>query len=229
MTGNIADFNLTTTAPDAAFSGDPASGVTSSYGGSSNSLGGNLAGVGGIAALGAGIYDIAKGNPNSPAQNNLIGLGGQLQGEGQGLLQEGQGLQSYLEQGTLPPAEQAQLELAQNAAKARLIQGAGSRGQNTNPMGNSGLTQDINSLGLQTLSEKGILEKQLFDAGQGLITEGTNALGMDAGIQEKLAAIDAQQQADTTSAITNFAKSLGSMNWGQIGSTLGSLATVAAV
>ncbi len=191
---------------------------------------GNLASLGGGAlALGVGAYDLFKGNPNSDPQNALIQEGSQLGTEGTGLVQQGQGLQSYLEQGTLPPAQQAQLEMAQNAAKARLVQGAAFKGQSTNPMGNSGLTQDINSLGLQTETEKGQLEQQLFQAGNQLVTEGNNALGMEVGIQEKLAAIDAQQQQDTTNAIMGFAKSLGSMDWGKIGSTLGSLATVAAV
>jgi hypothetical protein len=188
---------------------------------------GNVAGPG--LALGVGAYDIFKGDPNSAPVNALTGEAGQLGALGSHLTAEGQGLQSYLEQGTLPPAQQAQLELAQNAAKARLIQGAGSRGQNTNPMGNSGLTQDINSLGLQTEVERGALEKQLFDAGNQLITQGNQALGMEVGIQEKLAAIDAQQQQDTTNAIMGFAKSLGSMDWGKIGSSLASLAPLAAV
>ena len=48
---------------------------------------------------------------------------------------------------------------------------------------------------------------------------------MEVGIQEKLAAIDAQQQTDTTNAIMGFAKSLGSMNWSAIGSGLGTLGT----
>jgi hypothetical protein len=217
---------------------DPTGGNQSPYAdtnigsmGGSGSSGSTLGALGNIAgpalALGVGAYDFLKGDPSSAPVQALTGEAGQLGAEGTSLTQQGQGLQSYLEQGTLPVAQQAQLELAQNAAKARLIQGAGSRGQNTNPMGNSGLTQDLNSLGLQTEVEKGQLEKQLFDAGNSLITEGNNALGMEVGIQEKLAAIDAQQQADTTNAIMGFAKSLGSMDWSKIGSSLASLAPLA--
>ena len=199
--------------------------------GSSGPAGGGspLAGLGGIAALGVGAYDLFKGNPDSAPVQALGQEAAQLGQEGSALTQQGQGLQTYLEQGTLPPAQQAQLELAQQAAKARLIQGAGSRGQNTNPMGNSGLTQDMNSLGLQTETERGVLEKQLFDAGNSLISEGNQALGMEVGIQEKLAAIDAQQQQDTTNAIMGFAKSLGSMDWSKIGSSLATLAPEAAM
>jgi hypothetical protein len=213
----------------ASMSGTDTLDLTGSGGASSGSgIGGALGNLAGPAlALGVGAYDIFKGDPNSAPVNALTQEAGQLGAEGTSLTQQGQGLQSYLEQGTLPPAEQAQLEMAQNAAKARLIQGAGSRGQNTNPMGNSGLTQDINSLGLQTEVERGALEKQLFDAGNSLITEGNNALGMEVGIQEKLAAIDAQQQADTTNAIMGFAKSLGGMDWSKIGSSLASLAPLA--
>jgi hypothetical protein len=213
---------------------DPTGGSQSPYGniaGSGSSTGSMLGNIGNIAgpalALGVGAYDIFKGDPNSAPVNALTGEAGQLGSLGTSLTQEGQGLQSFLEQGTLPGPQQAQLELAQNAAKARLIQGAGSRGQNTNPMGNSGLTQDINSLGLQTEVEKGALEKQLFDAGNSLITQGNQALGMEVGIQEKLAAIDAQQQQDTTNAIMGFAKSLGSMDWSKIGSSIASLAPLA--
>jgi hypothetical protein len=197
--------------------------IASSAGGSSNlSALGGLAGP--VVAGGALAYDLLKGDPNSAPVDALTGEASQLGAEGSALTTQGQGLQSYLEQGTLPPAQQAQLELQQNAAKARLIQGAATRGQNTNPLANSGLSQDISSLGLQTETERGVLEKQLFDAGSSLVTEGNQALGMEVGIQEKLAAIDAQQQADTTNAIMSFAKSLGSMNWGQIGTSLASLA-----
>lgn len=203
--------------------GNIASGSTASAGGGgmASSLG-NIAGP--ALALGVGAYDIFKGDPNSAPVNALTSEAGQLGAEGSALTSHGQGLQSYLEQGTLPPAQQAQLELAKNAARASTIQGAATRGQNTSPMGNSGLNQDLNSIGLQTEVEKGALEKQLFDAGNSLITEGNQALGLEVGIQEKLAAIDAQQQADTTNAIMGFAKSLGSMDWGKIGSSLATLA-----
>lgn len=209
--------------------GNIASGSAASAGG-----GGSLGNIAGPAlALGVGAYDIFKGDPNSAPVNALTSEAGQLGAEGSALTSQGQGLQSYLEQGTLPPAQQAQLELAKNAARASTIQGAANRGQNTSPMGNSGLNQDLNSIGLQTEVEKGALEKQLFDAGNSLITEGNQALGMEVGIQEKLAAIDQQQQTDTTNAIMGFAKSLGSMDWGKIGSSLATLApevaTVAAV
>jgi hypothetical protein len=96
-------------------------------------------------------------------------------------------------------------------------------------LGNSGLTQDLNSLGLQTEVEKGILEKQLFEAGNQLVTQGNTALGMEVGIQETLAKIDAKQQEDTTNAIMGFAKALGSMDWGKIGSSLAALAPAVAV
>jgi hypothetical protein len=197
-------------------------------GSSSSGLGSSIGNIAGPALAGGfGLYDIFKGDPSSAPVNALTAEAGQLGTEGTQLTQQGQGLQSYLEQGTLPPAQQAQLELAQNAAKARLIQGAASRGQNTSPTGNSGLTQDLNSLGLQTEAERGALEKQLFDAGTSLISEGNTALGMETGIQEKLAAIDAQQQQDTTNAIMGFAKSLGSMDWSKIGSSLATIGTLA--
>jgi hypothetical protein len=197
---------------------------TSLGSGSGINLGNIATAGGGIAALGFGAYDIFKGNPDSAPQQALGQEAGILGQESGTLLQEGHGLQSYLQQGTLPPPQQAQLEMAQNAAKARIIQGAGTRGQSTDPRQNSGLTQDINSLGLQTEVERGALEKQLFDAGNSLISQGNQALGMEIGIQEKLAQIDAQQQADTTNAIMGFAKSLGSMDWGKIGSSIASLA-----
>lgn len=188
---------------------------------------GALGGVGALAAGGALAYDLLGGNPASAPEQALQNEAGQLGAEGTQLTQQGQGLQAYLEQGTLPPAQQAQLELQKNAAKARIIQGAGSRGQNTNPLGNSGLTQDLNSLGLQSEVEKGKLEEQLFQAGNSLITQGNQALGMEVGIQEKLAQIDAQQQADTTNAIMGFAKALGGMDWSKIGSSLATLAPLA--
>jgi hypothetical protein len=184
--------------------------------------------AGPLVAGGGLLYDLTKGDPASAPVNALTAEAGQLQNLGVSETSQGQGLQSYLEQGTLPPAQQAQVELAQNAAKAKLIQGAATRGQNTNPLANSGLTQDLNSLSLQSEVEKGQLEQQLFNAGQSLISSGQQALGMEAGIQEQLAKIDQQQQADTTNAIMSFAKALGGMNWGQIGTSLASLLPAAA-
>jgi hypothetical protein len=170
----------------------------------------NAGGALGAAAAGGGLlYDLLQGDQPTPAQQNLTALGTQLGGEGTSLVSEGQGLQSYLEQGTLPPAQQAALELKQNAAKAALVQGAASKGQNATPQGNSGLTQDINSLNLQTLATQGTLEEQLFTAGTGLINAGQGFLNTDVNVQDTLAKLDAQQQADTTAAIMGFAKALG--------------------
>ncbi len=228
MASNIADFNLTDASGDSmgspnnfTFSPDPATGGGS--GGGGGNFGNIAAGLGGAAALGVGAYDLFKGNPDSAPVQSLKGEAGLLGNEAASLVTQGQGYEGFLQSGTLPGPQQAKLEMAQNAAKARIIQGDAKRGQNTDPMHNSGLTQDLNSLSLQTESEKVAQEKALFDAGQSLIKEGNTAMGMEVGIQEKLAEIDAKQQADTTNAIMGFAKSLGSMNWGSIGTGLSSL------
>lgn len=194
---------------------------TGSAGGNSLS---NLAGLGGgLAAVGVGAYDLLQGNQPLPAEGDLqtqANYEGQL---GRSETTAGTGLQSYLEQGTLPPAQQAQLQLEQQAAKAQLIQGAGSRGQNTNPLKNSGLTQDLNSLGLQSEVVQGQLEQQLFNSGQQLITSGQQAFGIQAQDLTTLAQIQEKQQQDTTNAIMGFAKALGGLNWSQIGSSLSSI------
>ncbi len=227
MAPNIADFNLTDASGDSmgspnnfTFSPDPAGSGAAGGGGGLSGLG-NLAGP--LVAGGALAYDLFKGNPASAPEDALKRDAGNLEALGASQVTQGQSLEGYLTSDTLPGPQAAGLEMAQNAAKARIIQGAAGRGQNADPRANSGLTQDLNSLSLQTETEKGVLEKQLFDAGHSLVAEGNQALGMEVGIQEKLAALDAKQQADTTNAIMGFAKSLGSMNWSSIGTGLSSL------
>lgn len=169
-------------------------------------------GLAGAAAAGGGLlYDLFKGNQPTPAESQLGIEQANFGTTGQSLVGTGQGLQSYLEQGTLPPAIQAQLELKQNAAKAALVQGAASKGQNPTALGNSGLSQDISSLDLQTLATKGTLEEQLFQAGTGLIQQGATFLNDQANINTTLAKIQEQQEADTTQAIMSFAKALGAV------------------
>lgn len=165
--------------------------------------------LGAIAAGGGLLYDIFKGDQPTPAETNLTNEAASAGTQGQALLGQGQQLQSYLTSGTLPPNVQAQLDLKAAAAKAALIQGAANKGQNTSVLGNSGLSQDISTLGLEEQSVEGQLEAQLFQQGTGLISQGQQFLNTQSNIDMTMAKLQEQQEANTGNAIMSFAKALG--------------------
>jgi hypothetical protein len=203
----------------------PATGGASGSGGFLNSL---ISGASnsitknplGIAVAGGALgYDILKGNPNTAAENQLNADAQNLQGQGAQLTGVGQQLTSYLQNGTLPPGQQAAVTQAVQAQKARIIANAAANGQNTNPTQNSALAQDLAAADMQGLATAGQLETQLAQTGTQLISTGLNATGLSSQIYEALVKIDQTNNNQLMTAIASMAAALGGGTKIQIGGT----------
>lgn len=191
---------------------------TNSAGGLGGNLNlGNAGSLLGAGAAGAGlIYDLANGSSSLPAEGDLTSLIGPLTTEGESLYNTGNGLQQYLVQGTLPPAFQAEVQADQASRNASLIQGAGSRGQSTNPLQNSALTTNLGVSTNQSLIDQAKLEQILYQSGSQDISAGTSALGAAESASAALGTMETQQQTLTMNAIANLAGALGKVSWGAL-------------
>lgn len=178
---------------------------------------GNAGSLLGAGVAGAGlIYDLAKGPSSLPAEGDLSGIIGSLTGEANSNWATGNALQSYLVQGTLPPAFQAEVQADQASRNASLIQGAGSRGQSTNPLHNSALTTNLGVSTNQSLIEQAKLEQILYSAGSADISAGNQEFSTAVSASQALGTMEYQQQQQTMNAIANLAGALGKVSWGTI-------------
>jgi hypothetical protein len=164
-----------------------------------------LSGVGkvaGVAAAGAGLgFDLLKGNPTDPNQKMLQAQAGQLSAQGQQL-------ESYLKNGTLPPALQAQLKQATAAEKARIVSGYAARNQPTDPNQNSALAQELNAVDTNAIAA-------MADAQIQLLNTGIKETGMSTEIYNILTKLDMQNNQQLMQAISSFAAALGGGGGGQ--------------
>lgn len=183
--------------------------------GASNSITKNPLGI--AVAGGALAYDVAKGNPDSANVNALKTDAANLSGQAGALTASGQQLTQYLQNGTLPPGQQAQVNQAVAAAKARIISNAAANGQNTNPSQNSALAQDLANADLEGLSLAGQFETQLAATGTTLINAGLNATGLSSQIYETLTKIDQANNTQLMQSIAAMAAALGGGTKIQIG------------
>jgi hypothetical protein len=185
--------------------------------GASNSLTKNPLGI----AVAGGLlgYDVLKGNPNSAAENTLNAQASTLSSQAAQLTGVGQQLTSYLQNGTLPPGQQAAVTQAIQARKAQIIANAAANGQNTNPAQNSGLAQDLSNADMQGLAMAGQLETQLAQTGTQLISTGLNATGLSSEIYQALIKIDQTNNQQLMTAIAGMAAALGGGTKIQIGGT----------
>jgi hypothetical protein len=164
----------------------------------------------GILAAGAGLgLSFLRGDQTDPNQKALSAEAPQLLAQGQAITQSGLQLQTYLSNGTLPPALQAQVAQAVQAEKARIIQNYASSGQNTNPTQNSALAQELSGADMNGLSLAGQLEQQLFTSGSQLLSTGINETGLSTQLYETLAKMDEANNAQLMSSIASFAAALG--------------------
>lgn len=183
--------------------------------GASNSLTKNPLGIGvATAALG---YDVLKGNPDSAAEKNLQSTANTLSGQAGALTATGQQLTSYLQNGTLPPGQQAEVTQAVAARKAQIIANAAANGQNPNPTQNSALAQDLAAADQEGLVIAGQLETQLASTGTQLISTGLNATGLSSEIYQALVKIDQTNNNQLMTAIASMAAALGGGTKIQIG------------
>lgn len=161
-------------------------------GGATSSITKNPLGVG-LAAAGLGL-NLAQGQKQSAAVKAMAD---------QAAAQAAQGatLSSYLEKGTLPPAVQANLTQAKQAAKARILSNYANTPGGADPSKNSALAQELNNLDIQAIASAASIEQQLLQSGQ-------SAAGLSSNLYAQLAQIDATQTANMGKAIANFASAL---------------------
>lgn len=208
--GDVTNLGASGATSSPSFFDSLVSGATKSV--TSNPLG--IAVAGGL--LG---YDVLKGNPNSAAENSLAGSAGSLATTGAAVTATGTQLNSYLQNGTLPPGQQAQVTQAVQAAKAKIIANAAANGQNTNPTQNSGLAQDLANADLNGLAMAGQLETNLATAGTNLINTGLHATGLSSQIYEALIKIDQTNNNQLMTAIAGMAAALSGGTKISIGNT----------
>ena len=147
-----------------------------------------------LAATGLG-YNIMQGNKQSAAVSAL---------EAQAANQAATGttLQSYLQNGTLPPAIQAQLNEATAAARARILANYANTPSGADPTKNSALAQELNNLEIQAVASASQVEQQLMSSG-------IQASGLASNTLTTLANIDQAQSARIGQSIASFAAALG--------------------
>ena len=147
-----------------------------------------------LAAGGLG-YNIMQGQKQSAAVSAL---------EAQAANQAATGntLQSYLQNGTLPPAVQQQLNTATAAARARILANYANTPGGADPTKNSALAQELNNLEIQAIASASQVEQQL-------VASGIQASGLASNTLTTLANIDQAQSAQVGQSIANFAAALG--------------------
>ena len=176
-------------------------------GGATNSITKNPLGI--AVAGGALGLDVLRGNPDTANVNALKGDAASLAAGAATTTASGQQLMSYLQNGTLPPGQQAQINQAVQAAKAKIIANAAANGQSTDPTRNSALAQDLAAADQQGLATAGQLEAQLAQTGQTLINTGLHATGLSSQIYESLVKIDTANNNQLMTAIASMAAALG--------------------
>lgn len=131
------------------------------------------------------------------------------------LISSGQSLMNYLQTGTLPPAFQAQVQQAVQAAKAQIIQGYASRGMSSDPNQNSALAQDLANVDQQALTLQGNLETTLSTAGNqmvqtanSLLNTGLSATQLSSEIPIQVAQLNNSLNQSMAQSISSFAAAL---------------------
>lgn len=200
LTGNIGSVSATSSTGGGNF-------LTNLISGAENQVTKNPLSL--LVAGGGLAYDVLKGNKTDPNQAQLQAEAPQLQAQGTALTQSGQQLQTYLTNGTLPPALQTQVSNAVAAAKAQIISNAAANGQSTNPTQNSALAQELAQADLNGLSMAGNLEQQLFQSGTQLLQTGVNETGLSTQIYEALVSMDKANNTQLMSSIASMAAALG--------------------
>ena len=159
----------------------------------------------GAAGLGYSIYNGQKLTANQQA---LTAAAQQAAASGQQIANEGQSLTQYLQNGTLPPAYQAQVDQAIQSQITAAISAAGAAGQPTDPAKNTSLAQTIASIQNQKPILQSELATQLANSGTTLISAGIGATGLSGQLYSTLVQNDTQAAANTGKAIANLASAL---------------------
>lgn len=182
--------------------------------------------VGSAVAGGGLLYSILNGQKPLPTTNAIQGASNQAQTLAQGQIAQGQSLETYLQNGTLPPALQAQVTQATAAAKAQAVARAASMGMPTDPAKNSSLAADLADIDQKGLATAGQLESNLFQQGNNLVNTGAHFLNMSNQDLIALSNIQRDQTAAIGKSIASFAAALGGSSKIQIGGSPNSGITV---
>jgi len=126
-----------------------------------------------------------------PGLDNLKGLANTLN-------TQGTANQGYIQNGTLPPGAQSQLQLADKGAEARVRSFYSGLGMS----GSSAEATDLANLKLASDAQRFTMAKDLLDTG-------VRQTGISADILAQIIGINQKQDAETGSAIANFVASLG--------------------
>jgi hypothetical protein len=153
--------------------------------------------VGPAAGLGGLAYTISQANKQLPNETNL-------ENAATTATQNGNQLSSYLLSGTLPPGLTTAVQKATQDAKTAAISNAAQNGQSTDPSQNSTLAAQLASIDQQATITTATVGQQLLQSG---LTE-TQLASQDFST---LLNADITQEGLVSSAIGNFAKSLGSL------------------
>lgn len=176
----------------------------------------------GTAVAGGGLlYSVLNANKTLPTTNAIQGAANQYATTGQSMITSGQNLETYLTNGTLPPALQAQVTQQVKAAKAAAIARAAKMGMSTDPAQNSSLATDLANIDQQGLILAGTLEQNLYSAGNQSISQGAQFLGMTNQDLIALSNIQQTQQANVGKSIASFAAALG--GGGSVGGKQGTI------
>ena len=150
----------------------------------------------GIAAAGAGLgLSALRGSQDSANMNALKEQASQLGAQGQQLM-------SYLSGGTLPPALQAQLNQATQAAKARIISNHAANGMSTDPSQNSALAQELNAVDTNAVAAMATTQIQMMQTG-------LSETGLSTQLYSLLTQMDRADNTALMNSIASFAGALG--------------------
>ena len=142
-----------------------------------------------VGALGLG-YDVMN-------QGNIPGMGA-MAAEAQQAQRTGQELNSYINNGQLPPGFQASMNQATLAAKAQIRSKYAGLGMS----GSTAESQDLANVDVQAVAAQAQVAAQLLQSG---IQES----GVASQLLSSITGINQTQEADTTQAIMNFAAAMG--------------------
>ena len=154
-----------------------------------------------LAGAGLGV-DALKQGQTLKGQNNISSIAGQEQ-------QQGQQLETYLQNGTLPPGLQAGLAQASKAAEASIRSQYAARGMS----GSSAEAQDLANL-------QSTVESQGAQMAMQLLNTGISETGMAAGLYQQIMNSALQKDQQLGSAISSFASAAaGGIPKIQVGNT----------
>lgn len=209
---------MSSLAPDAGVTTDIGSTALGGTGTGAGAAGGDAGGLGSLlgknplatAVAGGGLlYNLSQGGKNLPTTNAIQTAANQSATTGVNAINTGQTLQTYLQNGTLPPNIQTQVNQQVAGAKAAAIARAANMGMPTDPTRNSSLASELSSIDQQGLALAGQYEQNLFQAGQQSISQGAQFLGISNQDLIALSNIQQNQQANIGKSIASFAAALG--------------------